>query len=44
MGQKCLVLGDHLARQAPCLDDFLAIINIEQQRVDGAHALLDPAA
>ena len=43
LGQKCLVLGNHLAWDAPRLQDFLCMVDVVQKRIDRAHTLLDPA-
>ena len=42
LGQKGRVLGDHLLRETPGLDDFLPPVDVVQERVDRAHPLFDP--
>jgi hypothetical protein len=41
--EEGLVLGDQLDRDTAGADDFLAVIDVIEERVDGAHALLDAA-
>ncbi len=41
LGQECLVLDDQVLRDAPGLEDLLAVIDVVDEGVERAHALLD---
>jgi len=43
LGQKRLVLGDHLSGEPPCTDNFLPVVDVMQKGVDRPHPLFDPA-
>jgi hypothetical protein len=43
LGLECFVLGDHLTRDAPGLQDFLGMVDVMQKGVDRPHPLFDPA-
>ena len=43
MGQESIIAADHLFGDPPRLHDFLFMVNVIEEGIDRAHALLNPA-